>query len=65
MKRSDGTKVEWERGGKKDVLQTYINLHEGKIGMHWLWAAVERIARGESEAEVMADYGYTHEETTK
>lgn len=28
------------------------------IGIHWLAAAYGRICAGESEAEVMADYGY-------
>lgn len=48
----------WERGGKKSVLETYKKLHEGKIGAHWLWVAIERIASGEPEVEVMRDYGY-------
>jgi hypothetical protein len=45
----------------KHVLETYIKLHEGRIGAHWLWVAIERIVAGESEREVMRDYGYTPE----
>lgn len=54
----DATK--WKPGGKKHVLQTYANLHKHKLfGEHWLWVAMERVAAGEDEAEVMSDYGYT------
>lgn len=36
--------------------------HPGKlIGQHWLEVAYERICAGESEVEVMADYGYRRE----
>lgn len=52
----------WLRGGKKHVLETYLKLHEGKIGAHWLWCAIERINRGEPEREVMDDYGYKLDE---
>lgn len=51
--------TDWKRGGKQSVLRTYALLHQkGIIGEHWLWCAVERIAGGEPEAEVMNDYGY-------
>lgn len=30
----------------------------GKITLHWLRAAFDRVAAGEPEQEVMADYGY-------
>jgi predicted DNA-binding transcriptional regulator AlpA len=54
----DATK--WKAGGKEQVLQTYVNLHKHKLfGEHWLWVALERVAAGENEAEVMRDYGYT------
>ena len=53
--------MQWKHGGKRGVLKAYIALHEGKIGAHWLWCAVERIAAGEPEREVMADYGYMPE----
>lgn len=52
----------WNWGGKKHVLQTYLNLHEGKIGAHWLWVAIERVVAGEPEREVMKDYGYLPDE---
>ncbi len=48
----------WKRGGKKHVLDTYIKLHESKLGAHWIWVALERISAGESEQSVMSDYGY-------
>jgi len=60
---ADGTRVRWQYGGKRDVLQTYVNLHEGKLGMHWLWAAICRINAGDPEEDVMADYGYVREST--
>lgn len=51
--------IYWLRGQNGRVLQTYIDLHRNRIiGQHWLWVAVERIAAGEDEAEVMADYGW-------
>ena len=52
--------TEWVRGGKQHVLKTYEKLHEGKIGAHWLWVAIERIANGEPEIEVMRDYEYVY-----
>lgn len=48
----------WKRGGKAIVLDTYEKLHEGKLGAHWIWFALERIANGEMEQDVMRDYGY-------
>lgn len=44
---------------EKQIIATIEKLHEGKLGAHWLWVAIERIAAGEKETEVMADYGYT------
>lgn len=44
-----------------DVIDTYIKLHAGKIGQHWLWAAIERVVAGDAEAEVMRDFGYVSE----
>ena len=41
-----------------DILKTYLRLHEGKIGAHWLWSAIERIVIGEDEMDVLGDYGY-------
>ena len=56
----NGDPVEWQHGGKKAVLETYVRLHDDKlIGEHWLWVAMTRIAiHKESESAVMADYGY-------
>lgn len=49
-----------EIDGITDVLWTYLKLHEGKIGAHWLWCALERVARGEKEFDVLWDYGYVY-----
>jgi hypothetical protein len=43
----------------KHVLEIYTKLHANKIGAHWIWTALERIANGESEYKVIPDYGYT------
>jgi hypothetical protein len=48
----------FESGGAYEVLNTYLKLHEGKIGAHWLWCAIERLNLGESESAILADYGY-------
>ena len=53
----DSRKI-WIKGGKKSVLETYEKLHKGKIGAHWLWVAIEQIAAGEPEVDVLRDYGY-------
>lgn len=50
--------AKWQRGGKQRVLRTYLQLHEYNLGAHWLWLAMERIAAGESEANVMAQFGF-------
>lgn len=42
------------------VLTVYLRLHEGKIGSHWLWAAIERIVAGDKESEVLENYGYVY-----
>jgi hypothetical protein len=55
---ADLNTAEWTRGGKQAVLRTYLKLHEGKLGAHWLWCAIEQIANGEPEAQVLAEYGY-------
>lgn len=56
----------WVRGGKKRVLDTYVELHRGRlVGAHWLWVAVERVAAGEPEEEVMQDYGYRKDQYAK
>jgi len=52
--------TKWDRGGEKHVLKTYVRLHKGKIGAHWIWIALERIANGEPELEVMRDYEYVY-----
>ena len=43
-----------------DILRIYLKLHEGRIGTHWLWCAIERIVQGESEFDVLWDYGYVY-----
>lgn len=57
----NGEPVRWQHGGRKDVLETYVRLHDDKIiGEHWLWAALRRIAvHKEPINAVLADYGYT------
>jgi hypothetical protein len=53
------SETKWVRGGRSHVLDTYIRLHERiTVGEHWLWVALERIAAGEPETDVLADYGY-------
>jgi hypothetical protein len=52
----------WERGGKRHILDTYAKLHEGKLGMHWIWAAIERMVwAGEPEVSTLEDFGYVPE----
>lgn len=51
----------WVRGGKQEVLRTYEQLHSGKVGAHWIWVALSRIAAGEPELDVLEDYGYVPE----
>lgn len=53
---------QWKRGGRQRVLRTYECLHKGRLGEHWIWIALERIAAGEPEIEVMLDYGYRYQE---
>lgn len=50
--------IQWQRGGKEHILKTYACLHENRLGAHWLWTAIERLVGGESEAEIMRDFGY-------
>lgn len=47
-----------EHGSREDVLKTYLLLHQKKLGAHWMWIAIERIAAGEPEEKVFAEYGY-------
>ncbi len=58
LERLPMSENKWERGGKSYVLDTYEKLHEGKLGAHWIWIALDRIASGENEQDVMRDYGY-------
>lgn len=45
-----------------EVLQLQLERHPGYIvGDHWLQAAYTRICTGETEDEVMADYGWQRE----
>jgi len=61
---SDRAKLEvfdaFEEDAALEILKTYLQLHEGKVGMHWLWRAIERIVQGESEFDVLWDYGYVY-----
>jgi hypothetical protein len=56
----NGEPVQWQPGGRSNVLEVYVRLHDDKlIGEHWLWAAVTRVAlHKEPIDEVLADYGY-------
>lgn len=54
----------WYRGTRDHILATYIELHKGKLGQHWLYAAADRIVAGDDEAKVMADFGYERKEPT-
>jgi hypothetical protein len=47
-----------DKEGVIHILNAYLRLHDGKIGAHWLWAVIERVANGESAREVLRDYGY-------
>lgn len=40
------------------ITAVYDKLHENKLGAHWLWCVIEKIAAGESEEEAMREYGY-------
>ena len=53
----------WKRGARQDILRTYLRLQKGKIGEHWLWCAVVRVAEhGEPVDLVLKDYGYVPED---
>ena len=41
-----------------DVLRAYLALHEGRVGQHWIYAAIGRMVQGDPEAEVMGDHGW-------
>ena len=47
--------------GERDrkALAAYGLLHDGKAGQHWIYAAAGRLAAGDLEADVFADFGYT------
>jgi hypothetical protein len=51
--------AQFDDGAPADILRTYLRLHAGKLGAHWMWVALQRIAAGEGEAAVMDDYGYS------
>lgn len=54
---------QFKRGGANEILRTYLRLHErtGRIfGEHWIWCALERIANGEPEEQVLNDYMYVY-----
>lgn len=43
----------------RKALADYGLLHDGKAGQHWIYAAAGRLAAGDLEADVLADFGYT------
>ncbi len=43
----------------RQALVDYGLLHDGKMGQHWIYAAAGRLAAGDNEAAVLADFGYT------
>ena len=55
--------MQFSPGGAVAVLETYLTVHRNKLGMHWLYAAAGRIAAGENERAVLADYGYERAES--
>lgn len=58
---SDGSPVRWKRGAQKEVLETYVKLHEGKLGMHWLWVVLLQMTHnGLSADDALAEYDYKH-----
>ena len=50
----------FEDDGAMRVLETYLELHRAKIGQHWLWCVIERIANGEMETDVLEEFGYVY-----
>lgn len=53
------------RHAPQDELWQRLRKATGKVTSHWLEIAAERIAAGEPELEVMADYGYHNWRGTK
>lgn len=51
----------FERGAVEHILWTYLRLHEGKFGQHWLWAIIERVVAGDDVDAVMRDMGYVRD----
>ena len=47
-----------EKARQAAITAVYDKLHENKLGAHWLWCVIEKIAAGESEEEAMREYGY-------
>lgn len=45
--------------GGSNHISTYENLHRGKIGAHWLWCVIERVAAGEDDEAVLREYGFS------
>lgn len=54
----EGIDAEFKEGAVEEILRTYLALHKGKLGAHWMWCAIEQLVAGIPEAEVMSDYGY-------
>jgi hypothetical protein len=56
--------IKWKHGAKQEILNTYAKLHEGKIGLHWLWAVIEQVTHHPEHIEaILRDYGYVKEQT--
>ena len=52
------TTNQWKRGGKAEWCAAYERLCKGSIGEPWIAVALRRMAAGEPEEDVLADYGY-------
>lgn len=57
--------IAWVRGLTQKENNWNRGRYPGKITMHWLRAAFDRVAAGEPEKEVMDDYGYHKRSITK
>lgn len=53
--------AKFKPGGAADVLRVYLNTPR-RLGEHWLWVALSRVAAGEPVYQVMRDYGWVRED---
>lgn len=49
-----------ENESRPYILDVLEKLHRDKVTAHWIVVAMERIANGEPERQVMYDYGYEY-----